>query len=455
MYEQLVAEYLDFELPELVERDGLDFALPRPRPGNVVYTITGVRRCGKTYAMYQLMSQLVASGVPRDRMLHLSLDDDRILPYGDQTLSELLDAYYRLVPEAEDGCYLFLDEIQDAPHWTNFVRRVSDRANATMVLTGSSSRLLSSDIPTELRGRSLVKELWPLSFAEYCRFHGVELPRRGVASASVARRLENAFGSYLEVGGFPAVQGLGTLERMQLLQGYASQIITKDVLERFGTATYRVVERFSRNALRSTGLKFSVNSQVKALRSAGIPTSNERLHALLDDFEDAHLLFKVGDYTLSVKDNPKSSCKVYSVDPGLALAVAPAGHLDVGQRLETTVFVELKRRFGPDRTNAIASYSAVGCPEVDFVVGGVGLGDPYQLIQVAARLRADDPTAAPEPTSRKYRSEVGNLEQAMAQTGLSEGTLVTLGEKDELSVTSGTVHVVPAWQWFLAERPRP
>ncbi len=452
MYEGLVAEYLDFELPDLVERDGLDFELPQPRRGNVIYTITGVRRCGKTYVMYQLMKRLAAAGVPRDRMFHFSFDDDRVLPYGDQTLAQLLEAYYRLVPGAEDGCYLFFDEIQDAPHWTNFIRRVAERGNATIVLTGSSSKLLSSDIPTELRGRSLAKEMWPLSFGEFCRFHGIEAPRRRAVSESMQRKLESAFDRYLETGGFPAVQNLGRLERMQLLQGYAAQIITKDVLERFGTASYRVVDRFSRNALRSTGLKFSVHAQVKALRAAGIPTSDEKLYALLDDFEDAHLLFKVSDYTLSIKDNPKSSYKVYAVDPGMSLAVAPASHLDLRQRLETAVFVELKRRFGGDRTNAIASYSAVGCPEVDFVVGDVDFERQYRLVQVAVRSGVDEPGEAGDPmgaASKKYRSEVGNLEKAMELTGLAEGTLVTLREEGEIAVGPGTVHVVPAWKWFL------
>lgn len=450
MYESLVAEYIGFSIPPFVPRRNMDFDLPKPKQHNLIYSIVGVRRCGKTFFLYQLMDRLMREGVPRDRIFHFTLDDERVMPFSERTLSDLLDAYYKLVPEAVEGCYLFLDEIQEAPCWTNFVRRISEQRKVTIVLTGSSSKLLSKDIPTHLRGRSLSKEIWPLGFDEYCDFRGVV--HEGVESltAEAAGRLEVAFFEYLQVGGFPAVQNMLPLDRVQLLQGYAAEIVTKDVLERFETTSIRVAERFARNALRSTGLKFSVNNQLKDIRAAGMSASNEKLYALLDDLEDAHLVFRVNDYTLSIRENPRSSSKVYSVDPGLALAVAPASHLDVGQRLETAVFVELKRRFGADRTNVIATYSAVDCPEVDFIVGDVALGDQHQLLQVAVRTGAEAGLGlSPDRLPKKYKSEIGNLETAMKRSGLDTGAVITLSEEAEFPVSSGTVRLVPAWKWFL------
>ncbi|PLS28714.1 ATP-binding protein [Bifidobacterium parmae] len=419
----------------------------------MIHTITGVRRCGKTYAMYQLMNRLIAAGVPRNRILHFSFDDDRIMPFSDHTLADLLDEYYRMVPEALSGCYLLFDEIQEAPYWTNFVRRVAGQHDVTIVLTGSSSKLLSSDIPTNFRGRSLSREMWPLSFREYCLFQNIDTTDIGGAyPSSVRRPLQTAFAEYLNVGGFPAVQHMGALDRMRLLQGYADEIVTKDVLERFETTSLRVAMRFSRSALRSTGLKFSVNAQVKALRGMRVPISGNKLYDLLDDFEDALLLFKVGDFTLSIKENPRSSSKVYAVDPGLSLAVAPANHMDIGQRLETAVFVELKRRYGGNRGNTIATYSAANCPEVDFVVGDEAAGEPYQLIQVAARTGLDATTVtdfAAQNLSAKFRSEIGNLDAAMRNAGLARGTLISLEEEGLVTVPAGTIEVVPAWKWCL------
>lgn len=449
----LIAEYLDFAIPEYTARASAVIGVPAPARNNVIYAITGVRRCGKTYAMYQLMDRLIAAGVPRNRILHFSFDDDRIMPFSDHTLADLLDEYYRMVPDALDGCYLLFDEIQEAPYWTNFVRRVAEQHNVTIVLTGSSSKLLSSDIPTNFRGRSLSREMWPLSFREYCLFHNIDTSDvGGECPPNVRRPLQTAFERYLDVGGFPAVQHLPTLDRMRLLQGYADEIVAKDVLERFETTSLRVAMRFSRTALRSTGLKFSVNAQVKALRGMQVPVSSGKLYDLLDDFEDAHLLFKVGDFTLSIKENPRSSSKVYAVDPGLSLAVAPANHMDIGQGLDTAVFVELKRRYGDNRSNVIASYSAANCSEVDFVVGDEATSEPYQLIQVAANTGIEATTIvdfAGRDLSDKFRSEIGNLSAAMDNTGMRSGTLISLEEEGQVTVPSGVIDVVPAWKWFL------
>ncbi|MBW3080067.1 ATP-binding protein [Bifidobacterium saguinibicoloris] len=454
-FSSLIAEYLDFEVPEYIPRDSAALDVPEPARNNVIYTIIGVRRCGKTYAMYQLMDRLLASGVPRTHLFHFSFDDERIMPFTDHTLTDLLDTYYRMVPEALSGCYLLFDEIQEAPYWANFIRRVAEQHNVTIVLTGSSSKLLSSDIPTNLRGRSLSREMWPLSFEEYCRFHGTSTTATaGEYPADTRRPLQNAFDDYLSIGGFPAVQAMPLLDRMRLLQGHADEIVIKDVLERFGATSLRVATRFSRNALRSTGLKFSVNAQIKSLRGMQVPVSGGKLYDLLDDFEDAHLLFKIGDFTFAIKDNPKAANKVYAVDPGLSLAVAPANHLDLGQRLETAVFVELKRRYGDNRTNTIATYSAGNCPEVDFVIGDIAAGEPYQLIQVAVETgidttRIDD--FASTSLRDKFRSEIGNLAAAMENTGLDHGTLISLNEEGRVAVPSGTIEVIPAWRWFLQQ----
>lgn len=102
------------------------------------------------------MDRLIKSGWKRDLLFHLSLDDDRLCPYPQHLLSDLLDEYFTMIPDAKEGCYLFLDEIQDIPDWESFVRRVSEQYPVSIVLTGSSSKLLSHDIPTLFA--------WPRSF---------------------------------------------------------------------------------------------------------------------------------------------------------------------------------------------------------------------------------------------------------------------------------------------------
>lgn len=238
------------------------------------------------------------------------------------------------------------------------------------------------------------------------------------------------------------------LQRTQMLQAYAEQILTRDVIERFGTVQYRVARRLARNTLRSTGLAFSVNKQVKTDSSMGISVATEKAYALMDDLEDAHLILWVGDYTLSVRDNPRRVQKAYAVDPGLALAVAPAGHLDVGQRLETAVFLELMRRYGANRDGVIASYHADDCPEVDFVVGDAELLVQYELVQVCE----DIGDAEGDDTQRKrYRREIGSLASAMRRCGLSRATVVTLADETTIRTDAGVIDVMPAWKWCLVK----
>lgn len=449
MYEELVAEYLAFELPPYVRRKDMIGALPAPQRRNLITAIIGVRRCGKTFQLFQAMDDLMRSGVPRELIFYFPFDDDRLGELDELTASRVLDAYYALVPRAASGCYLFFDEVQDVPNWASFARRVAEQNDVTLLLTGSSSKLLSLDIPTKLRGRSLATEVWPLDFAEFCSFHGRDArPSGPVFTEREGSAFCLAFRSYLDVGGFPAVQGMSPIDRVRLLQAYADEIVTKDVLERFGNASFRAGRRLALAALRSTGLKFSVNKQLNAMRSSGISISSESAYALLDDFQDAHLAFKVADYTRSLADNPKSSYKLYSVDQGLSLAVAPSGHVDLGQRLETAVFMELKRRHGGSRDRMIARYSSPACPEVDFVVGDVLLAEEYELVQVAVE-SGGSRTGEGGVRSAKWRSEVGNLERAMRETGLATSTLVTLSEEGEVVTPAGTVRLVPAWKWFL------
>ncbi len=169
----------DDGIPVLFPRD-LDLGAPAiPYKGNLVQVVTGVRRCGKTYRLYQEMARLESMDVSRASMLYFNFEDERLKPYEPQLLNAVVETFYAMNPSArEEGAYFFLDEIQEVPEWGTFLRRMVDTQKVTIYVTSSSSKMLSSSLASKFRGRALSRELFPMSFSEFARFNGVGLSTR-------------------------------------------------------------------------------------------------------------------------------------------------------------------------------------------------------------------------------------------------------------------------------------
>ena len=177
--------------------------LALPLDSHKVVALIGIRRTGKTFLLYQTMRQLEVQGVSRRRMLYLNFEDDRLLPIRTGDLDSILRAHDELYPEmAGQEKYVFFDEVQNVPSWETYVRRLHDTENARLFVTGSSSHFLSRELATGLRGRSISYEVFPLSFAEFLTFRGLEHEPFSRVSES---RMAAALGDYLGTGGLPEV----------------------------------------------------------------------------------------------------------------------------------------------------------------------------------------------------------------------------------------------------------
>ncbi|WP_455138768.1 ATP-binding protein [Thermophilibacter sp.] len=448
-YAALVQEARAFVIPETVERTDVVGSLPEPAPFNLVHIITGIRRCGKTFLAFQLINRLLAAGVSRDRILYFNFADDRLRPAPSTLLSDVVEEWWRQVPVARrEGCYLFLDEVQEADDWQGFCQRVAEHERVTLVITGSSSKLSADEIASRFRGRSLEHPLGPLSFREFCAFQGVEAPpsdelaRVGAVSPQVRVELEAAYDRYLVIGGFPGVQRMSAGERIALLQSYLRDVTARDVVERYERVGIALANQIALFGLRNTGCELSVNNLVDSLRAVGYRTSWETVSETVRLFCQAHLLTLLPEYATSLAPSTTAASKVYAVDAGMAYACSRANQQDLGKRLETAVFAELLRRTGSGRAETVTSYTVPGArrEKVDFLVGDALASEPYELIQVTAGM------GSPRTRNR----ELGSLGAAMERTGLSEGTVISLREEGEVDLGSGRrVHVVPAWKWSL------
>ena len=192
----------------------------------------GVRRCGKSTYLFQQIEHLLAEGVPKENILYLNLFDDRLHPLRHEGLGRVTEAYYSLYPEKKgtETVYCFFDEIQAVEGWEAFVDRILRTERCEVYLTGSSARMLSKEIATQMRGRALSWELFPFSFREFLDFKGIDAS----GPLSTRRRLQvrKAFEEYWETGGFPEVLGLDRRLRVKIHQEYVQSILFRDLVER-------------------------------------------------------------------------------------------------------------------------------------------------------------------------------------------------------------------------------
>ena len=447
-FSSLVQEkILDFEklgIPEVFNRELQLLPIQKPARNNLAQVLVGTRRCGKTYRLFQEMHDIVAAGYNPRNILYFNFEDERLKPYSAALLSDVLDTFFAMRPAAkEEGCFLFFDEIQEVPDWSLFLRRVIDSTEATVYVTGSSSKMLSAELASEFRGRSISKELFPLSFGEFVRWStGLSANASDGFSSTDAAVLRNALNDYLLRGGYIAALKLPAVEGMMLMQEYAYRTAGMDVIERYNLRMPQVAVSFLTRCLASSGRELSVNKIAHELKSRGVSTSRETLSNLLSYYEEAYLVFSLGDLNRALVDNPRSSAKVYSVDPGMFAAFSKAASEEVGQRLETAVFNKLRRLAPSVRTGALARLTFEHdkkSHEIDFVMGDALLGDAYRLVQVSVDIT----------NPKTLQREVSALTAAMFKYGIDESAIVTMDTEDAIETQTGIIRVVPAWKWLI------
>ena len=211
-----------------------------PVPGKATVCI-GPRRAGKSTFLFQLVQRLLDRGVPRDNILYLNFFDDRLRHLQRDGLGVVADAYFSLHPEKKNAetVYCFFDEIQVVPGWEPFVDRLMRTESCEVYITGSSARMLSREIATQMRGRALSWEIFPFSFREFLDFRGID----GAGPLSTRRRLlvRKAFDDYWARGGFPEVAGLDRRLRVKVHQEYWGAMLFRDLVERHDVSHPRAV----------------------------------------------------------------------------------------------------------------------------------------------------------------------------------------------------------------------
>ena len=411
-----------------------------PRAGNLAErrnnatVVAGMRRTGKTYFTYQRMKELLDGGLPLERIVHVNFDDEWLAGLKADDLHLLTDIHAEMFPDAaQEKCYYFLDELQDVRGWEKFARRLIDSHRVQLCLTGSSSRMLSQDIATEMRGRSVLHEIFPLSFSEYLIYNGIyrEIPTL-VDAPTVRGKLKHHFTDYFRIGGFPDVQGLRDSERIATLQDYVNAVVYRDIVERHEIPSVPALKFVLQYLLHNFGRKVSTRAMSGILRQDGLPSDRAALSDYLSYYKDAYFAYSVPLRTDSLARRRTNPDKFYLVDTGLIGAAKFKDDAERGWLLENFVYNALRR--GNPKVEYCLTESG---KEVDFLVTDAAT-HKKRLIQVTWEM-SDKAT---------FEREYAALAQARTETGITDCTIVTW--EDERDLDDG-IKVVPVWKWALRQ----
>lgn len=369
--------------------------------------IIGVRRCGKTVLMYQIISKLIERDIPAKNILYLNFDDPELTD-----IEETIKTSLHINP---DISHIFLDEIQNIKQWEKIIRVYFDRKKFKQILvSGSSASLISRDIGKTLTGRHITKIITPFSFKEYLIKQRIEKPTDISNREKVIHFLE----IYLKNGGFPETIGTDQLTSNSILIDLYNDILSRDIVSRFDT-DLDIVKKIGYYLITNIGVLFSYNSVARALN-----LHYDTVKKYVPYFEEVFIFFVIPFFSWKIKTTMKKDMKCYSIDTGLRNAVSFKFSDDLGKLAENLVLIELKRR-NKD------VYFWKGKKEVDFVV------------REESKLTAINVTYTNEISNREKEGLLDFKEK------YTKVNLIIITKELEKTDEDG-IKYIPLWKWLLS-----
>lgn len=334
----------------------------------VVKILTGVRRCGKSTIFRMVKEELIRRGVSGEDIIEKRYTEMDIPE--DITAQQMYQELIEAIGEKEH-CYLLLDEIQEVHNWEKAVNSILENGKADIYVTGSNSKLMSSEISTYLTGRFVEIPVFTLSFREYLEF-------KKESAMSQTELLEE----YIRFGGFPII-ALGEYEETsayQIVNGIYHTVVSLDIVKRHQIKKQELFDRVVKYIIENTGKTFSANSISNFLKNEHRSVSVESVYNYLRWLQQAFIIFPCARYDLQGKNILKTQEKYYLVDVSLRYALLGYDRKMLDSTMENIVFLELKRR-GFD-----VFIGKNGTKEIDFVAER---RDEKIYVQVCVQLPAN------------------------------------------------------------------
>lgn len=400
-----------------------------------VQTITGPRRVGKSSLMKLTIQQLLDSGVTWDKICFITLEDERLRGEAFEP-DEILQAFAEMYPQNPllKEVYFFFDEVQHLNHWESFVNRVHEQVSRKVMITGSNSKLLHTEVAGVLRGRGLPTELLPLSFTEYLDWKAVEFSEYGSGRTKVMA----AFKDYLFQGGYPETVLSDEKRNTQLLQEYFNAVLYRDIIDMNQPANYSYLRYLFHRIAANTGKPTSFNKIHRELKSRGYAVGKDKVYEMADLAESVYLYKSISKFDFSLVKRENADKKNYFIDNGMLRALNSSFSGNYGMLLENLVFWQLYRQYGSIYTTDIYYYKdqTYECDYILYKEGGKALP-----VQVCWSIDVAD---------TKDR-EIKALSKACRMTDNNLGVIITYETEGSITVDAIRIEVIPAWKWCAQE----
>lgn len=384
-----------------------------PLPQAVI--IAGIRRCGKSTLLRQIMSHI------KDDYYYFNFEDERLIHFRAEQFNDLYEVLLELYGQRN---IFFFDEIQNVPGWERFVRRLQDD-HFKFFITGSNASLLSRELGTRLTGRYVDCTLYPFSFAEFLRWENFILKKKYWLQTTKRAAIKKYFNEYFKRGGMPEYLRFGSDEALKKV--YES-IIYRDIITRYELKDERTLRELCVYLFSNLAVPFSYTALKETLRLGSVNTVKSYIQYL----ENSFLFFTVNKFNFSYRKQILSPKKVYCIDNALAKALGFSFSGNQGRLLENLVFLELKRRgFEP------MYYLSAKGHEIDFIVQRSI--KKFELFQVCWSLEND----------RTKAREIASMQAAMDDFEISVGYILTDNEEEEIAVDNKKIIVLPVYKWLL------
>lgn len=301
-----------------------------------IKVLTGIRRCGKSVILMQLREMLRQRGIDEENIIYINFENMENIEIN--TAVKLNDKIKSQMQNSQ-RYYVLLDEIQEVEAWEKVVNSLLSSSNTDIYITGSNSKLLSSELATYIAGRYIEIEISTLSYAEYLEF-------RKIQSNAIVENNNVEFQNYIRLGGFPAIHatGIDTETAYKIVYDIYSSVILRDTVQRFGIRNIEILDRVVKFVFENVGNRFSAKNVADYFKSQqrkiDINTVYNYLHAL----EGAFIIQRAQRYDIKGKEILKTNEKYYVGDISMIYAVMGYRDRLIAGLLENIVFLELKRR---------------------------------------------------------------------------------------------------------------